>query len=451
MVAQLIKLRGFEKAALTRIETFLTTVSSETSIISIKDRLVRLKKIFSKILEYESALPQEQSEMDEIENRYFDAKEVLQLLLEPTTRDELTMDLNSCFLYSSFGTTSDFRMSRLNIPVFYGDYNQWLPFKDLFKSVVHNNKTLTNIQRFQYLLGLLGEGPMAVIQHIPVTNDSYEDAWTKLMNRYDKKKQIVNNLLATFFSHHSISHVNASNLRLLADNSEQVVRGLKCVDRKATEPDVWIICMLLNKVDPETRRLWLEKTVYIDFPSFDVLIQFLNDRASTLESSKIETLGQVLRANGEPIGQNTRLGWFVAGNIKYSQITNLTSANLNIYDDLKRFWEIESIPAAKTPDLTPEEKFCEEHFLSNSKINSDSRFEVKLPFLKTNLKLGNSYNSALLRLKAIERIFLKDPEICKLHMQFMRGYIDLGHMKQTDNHSIKFLIMPSFISLIISF
>ncbi|GIY45884.1 uncharacterized protein CDAR_226571 [Caerostris darwini] len=123
--------------------------------------------------------------MVEIENRYFDAKEALQKLLEPTTRDERTMDSNS-----SFGTTSDFRMPRLNIPVFHGDYNQWLHFKDLYRSVVHNNKKLTNIQRFQYLLGLLGEGPMAVIQSIPVTNDSYEEAWTKLMNQYDKKKNI---------------------------------------------------------------------------------------------------------------------------------------------------------------------------------------------------------------------------------------------------------------------
>ncbi|GIY91015.1 uncharacterized protein CEXT_148481 [Caerostris extrusa] len=67
-------------------------------------------------------------------------------------------------------------MPRLNIPVFHGDYNQWLPFKDLYLGVVHNNKTLTNIQRFQYLHGLLGKGPMAFIQHIPVINISYEEA-----------------------------------------------------------------------------------------------------------------------------------------------------------------------------------------------------------------------------------------------------------------------------------
>ncbi|GIY34359.1 hypothetical protein CEXT_641451 [Caerostris extrusa] len=81
MAAELIKLRGFEKAALT---AFLTTVSSETSIISIKDRLVRLEEIFSKIREYESAFPQEQSEIIENENRYFDAKEALRKLLEPS-------------------------------------------------------------------------------------------------------------------------------------------------------------------------------------------------------------------------------------------------------------------------------------------------------------------------------------------------------------------------------
>ncbi|GIZ03574.1 hypothetical protein CEXT_137241 [Caerostris extrusa] len=125
MAAELIKLRGFEKAALTRIATFLTTVSSETSIISIK---------------------------------------------------------------------TDFLGSNI-----YLDYWE--------------------------------EGPMAVIQQIPKTYDSYEEAWTKLMNRYDKKKTNRENLLTTFFSKNSISYVNNSNLRLLADNSEQVVRGLKYVDK----------------------------------------------------------------------------------------------------------------------------------------------------------------------------------------------------------------------------
>ncbi|GIY97908.1 hypothetical protein CEXT_468071 [Caerostris extrusa] len=149
MAVELIELRGFEKAAVTRMETFLTS---------------------------------EQSEIREIENRFFDAK-ALRKLLEPATRDERTMDSNPSFLNTSFGTTSDFRMPSLKIPVFHGDYNQWIPFKYLYLGVVHNNKTRTNIQRFQYLLGLLGEGLMAVIQHTPVTNDNYEEAWTKVMNR----------------------------------------------------------------------------------------------------------------------------------------------------------------------------------------------------------------------------------------------------------------------------
>ncbi|GIY94435.1 hypothetical protein CEXT_363621 [Caerostris extrusa] len=105
----------FRKATLTLIETFLTTVSSETSISSIKNRLVELEEIFSKILEYESTLSQEQSEMVKIKNGYFDAKGALRKLFESTTRDERTMDSNSSFLNESFRTTTDFRMPRLNM------------------------------------------------------------------------------------------------------------------------------------------------------------------------------------------------------------------------------------------------------------------------------------------------------------------------------------------------
>ncbi|GIY49013.1 hypothetical protein CEXT_145581 [Caerostris extrusa] len=82
----------------------------------------------------------------------------------------------------------------------------------------------------------------------------------------------------------------------------------------------------------------------------------------------------VLRANGEPIAQNTRLGCVVAGNIKNSQITNLTSANLNLYEDLKRFGEIESIPAAKTPDLSEKLSFLlDELALDDSMFKASGR------------------------------------------------------------------------------
>ncbi|GIY70345.1 hypothetical protein CDAR_61781 [Caerostris darwini] len=79
-----MRLCGFEKVVLNRIETFLTTINPETSTISFKDRQVTLENFFNKILEYESSLPKDQSEITEIEEKHFDAIRAIRKLLEPT-------------------------------------------------------------------------------------------------------------------------------------------------------------------------------------------------------------------------------------------------------------------------------------------------------------------------------------------------------------------------------
>ncbi|GFR22640.1 uncharacterized protein TNCT_733801 [Trichonephila clavata] len=53
---------------------------------------------------------------------------------------------------------------------------------------VHSQTSLSNIQKFQYLKGLLSDEPVSLIKHIPLSNESYEEAWGKLIDRYNKKK-----------------------------------------------------------------------------------------------------------------------------------------------------------------------------------------------------------------------------------------------------------------------
>ncbi|XP_035218435.1 uncharacterized protein LOC118191710 [Stegodyphus dumicola] len=77
---------------------------------------------------------------------------------------------------------------------------------------------------------------------------------------------------------------------------------------------------------------------------------------------------------------------------------------INIDSELKRFWELEEVPNSTDTAFSPEEQFVETHFRENYSINSDGRFVVKLPFLKSKSELGNSKPAALSRLYAMELI-----------------------------------------------
>ena len=46
-------------------------------------------------------------------------------------------------------------LPKINIPPFDGQIYMWIDFKSIFDSLVHNNDSLSNIEKFQYLKSYL--------------------------------------------------------------------------------------------------------------------------------------------------------------------------------------------------------------------------------------------------------------------------------------------------------
>ena len=88
---------------------------------------------------------------------------------------------------------------------------------------------------------------------------------------------------------------------------------------------------------------------------------------------------------GQPIAQNTILGWILSGptsghSPRRSISVQHCSSALSLESKLRKFWEIEEIPQRAI--LSPEEQQCEEHFLETHSRCADGRYVVRLPFRK---------------------------------------------------------------------
>ncbi|GFW30301.1 integrase catalytic domain-containing protein [Trichonephila clavipes] len=99
----------------------------------------------------------------------------------------------------------------------------------------------------EYLKGLLTNEPASLIKHMPISNYSYEEAWQKLLD------------------------------------SDECLRGLNALGEQASSKDCWLIYLLLQKNDPESRRLWAIKSSEEEFPNMKAFLDFLNVRCSSLE------------------------------------------------------------------------------------------------------------------------------------------------------------------------
>ncbi|GFX77722.1 uncharacterized protein TNCV_1106391 [Trichonephila clavipes] len=130
--------------------------------------------------------------------------------------------------------------------------------------------------------GLLAEEPPSIIKHIPISENTYEEAWGKLLNDYDRKTK----LLPLQLKHSQIklpSHANSVNLRQLADTSDEIICGLKSLGQEASSRDIWLIYLLLQKLDSDTRQWWHQKTANEELPSLDSFLEFLNSGCVSLE------------------------------------------------------------------------------------------------------------------------------------------------------------------------
>ncbi|XP_055623256.1 uncharacterized protein LOC129766692 [Toxorhynchites rutilus septentrionalis] len=138
-------------------------------------------------------------------------------------------------------------------------------------------------------------------------------------------------------------------------------------------------------------------------------------------------------AHDKPVLQNSVLGWLVSGlHLRRNPVQNHYSCQVSMYQDLdqrvNKFWELES--CSSNVAWSVEEKRCEDNFIANTRRDSSGRYIVSLPKKEELIgQLGNSLSIAILRFYSLEKRFELNKELRHQYTQFMKEYLDLGHMK----------------------
>ncbi|GFT27618.1 integrase catalytic domain-containing protein [Trichonephila clavipes] len=144
--------------------------------------------------------------------------------------------------------------------------------------------------------------------------------------------------------------------------------------------------------------------------------------------------GKLKLADGKLILQDTVFGYVASGVMSHNYTKKsycglVTNAN-ELNNSIKRFWEIENCPDFEIPTMSREEKLCEEHFTSTYNRDETGRFIVKMPLSRDPSCLGDSKQMALRRLNSLWRRLVQDPKILELYRNFIREYLEMGHMEE---------------------
>lgn len=82
-------------------------------------------------------------------------------------------------------------LPKINIRPFSGESSEWPEFFQLFNSLVHENKSLAPIQKFQLLKSYLRNESLAVISGLQLSNENYELAYESLKSRYQNPRMLA--------------------------------------------------------------------------------------------------------------------------------------------------------------------------------------------------------------------------------------------------------------------
>lgn len=152
----------------------------------------------------------------------------------------------------------DMSAPKMDIPVFSGSFQQWVPFKNLFTEAIHNNPSLSNIQKMQYLKSKVRGEAEHLIQNLLISSENYSGCWNILSNRYDHPRLIFSSHVNLILNLPVVQQPSLSHFKRVHDTTFESLNAIKNLGVDTTSWEPLIVQILLQKIDSETQNQFLE-------------------------------------------------------------------------------------------------------------------------------------------------------------------------------------------------
>lgn len=176
-------------------------------------------------------------------------------------------------------------LPQIKLPNFDGLYEEWVTFRDIFIKVVHENPTITTIEKMQYLKTHVRGEAGRLIQHLSIAETNYNPAWNILNDRYSNDRLIVSKLIDRILDLPVIQHESPSKIKQLHDT---VVECLEAINNLKIDTSNWgpiISRIICRKWDHETNKLYEQSlSKPHEIQDFVEVRRFLQARFQSLEA-----------------------------------------------------------------------------------------------------------------------------------------------------------------------
>jgi hypothetical protein len=174
-------------------------------------------------------------------------------------------------------------LPKIDLPVFSGDISKWTEYYSLFTSLIHENDSLNDLQKFHYLRVTLSEAALAVISGFALIKQNYPLALKALISRYENPRWLANVSMQQLFDLPPLKSATHSELQQFVRVHQTTLDSLKAIENLDLGNFV-LFSLALTKLDSQTRKAFegkiaSDKTV----PTYESLLAYVTQAAQVLE------------------------------------------------------------------------------------------------------------------------------------------------------------------------
>ncbi|XP_046466690.1 uncharacterized protein [Neodiprion pinetum] len=293
-LVELHQSRGLMKRRLTHFEKMLVeeTGSGESDRVYLNKQFKTLQEHWNKFLPIQEKIERinptdvEQDEGLNMEDRYYQIIAKVSNILPNLQRDTSSTTTGSDPQASISVPSSPnipVRLPQIQLSNFDGNHEDWAPFYDMFTALIHENKDLTLVQKFQYLRSALEGRALKTIESLETTGRNYEDALTMLNKKYDRKRQVIERHWNALSEFPRVAKGSSGSLEGLVDAFRQHLRAIENKGQSVKTWSIPIIHLIRSKINVSLMTEWELSIKTNEVKSYTDLLDFLEARANCSE------------------------------------------------------------------------------------------------------------------------------------------------------------------------
>lgn len=219
------------------------------------------------------------------EDNYLDLKSFIKdHIIEISKSDEKSTDTKDTSSECKHISKPKSKLPPISLPKFSGNYNDWMGFRDLFRSLIHNDANLSKVEKHHYLRSSLCGEADQLLKHLAVTEANYDKAWEAIENRFNNKRIIVKTILNRLLHQRGLLTENGHGIKELLDTTRECLNSLDNLEIDTSSWDAIVVHIVVSKLDNESHKLWEQSLGSSqNVPTFKDFASYLESRFRTIE------------------------------------------------------------------------------------------------------------------------------------------------------------------------